>query len=236
MTAADGNAEHQHRTENQAEQGDASTPVFAGKRQQHWQFSCEHGGVQRTVKRTVRQRAQRRIRRKDRFKARLPDRQTEQPEQKKRKQRTEHGADERQPAHVLYRENEREQQRHDHPQGGGVAYGQRQGEKLRTGGEHRAARHGAEQHEQRRGQGGKAVSPAQTAERGQGGNAAVRQLRTEPEKQSGKHGERTEYGDAGSKAMAGEEADKLPARGKARADNAAQKCQRTKKDIHAIPP
>lgn len=77
MTAADGNAEHQHRTENQAEQGDASTPVFAGKRQQHRQFSCEHGGVQRTVKRAVRQRAQRRIRRKDRLKARLPDRQTE---------------------------------------------------------------------------------------------------------------------------------------------------------------
>lgn len=115
MTAADGNAEHQHRTENQAEQGDASTPVFAGKRQQHRQFSCEHGGVQRTVKRAVRQRAQRRIRRKDRLKARLPDRQTEQPEQKKRKQRTEHGADECQSAHVLYRENEREQQRHDHP-------------------------------------------------------------------------------------------------------------------------
>lgn len=64
----------------------------------------------------------------------------------------------------------------------------------------------------------------------------MRQLRTEPEKQSGKHGERTEYGDAGSKAMAGEEADKLPAGGKARADNAAQKCQRTKKDIHAVPP
>ena len=71
---------------------------------------------------------------------------------------------------------------------------------------------------------------------GRGGNAAVRQLRTEPEKQSGKHGERTEYGDAGSKAVAGEEADKLPAGGKARADNAAQKCQRTKKDIHAVPP
>ena len=43
-------------------------------------------------------------------------------------------------------------------------------------------------------------------------------------------------GRAGSKAVAGEEADKLPAGGKARADNAAQKCQRTKKDIHAVPP
>lgn len=84
----------------------------------------------------------------------------------------------------------------DHPQSGGWAVWAASGEKLRTGGEHRAARHGAEQHEQRRGQGGKAASPAQTAERGQGGNAAVRQLRTEPEKQSGKHGERTEYGDA----------------------------------------